>query len=600
MEFIHNRLALISVVGALGAVLLSGCVDNSYDLEDIDTTARVEVKDLTLPLNLTPVQLDDLVDLSSEECIEEINGEYVLIKSGTFSSDPITIEAIVANPTHVDPTPADQELPIFGGSPVDINPYDYGFNYTHYGVDKYIVDMESAAVDFDMSVTISSKDMSGNAVPAKYSDLSFRVPAGLYGYCVETGQKIDGPEDEPIIGFSGEYLANDGVFTFTYRVNRFNKAAAGAKFETDPATGDRTFSYPGSISFLGGKVQANNGGDNNMSGLVEIKFNLNTLRVLRFDGTVFYELQDLNAEQVVLNDLPDVLTQDANIILANPQIYLSVENPLADYGVQGSSGLTITPQRDGVDVDPQTIASMPTDLIIDAVAGTQNFCLTPDPDKLTSFYDAFANPAPKKFRMDQLGSILAGNGLPESLNIEFDSPRMLERKVHDFALGTSHGAVTGIYTFYAPLQFDNNSHIIYNETQSGWELDSDLEISKLSIKARVVSDLPVKVVLIAKAIDKDKQIIPGVSTASAEIKPGESDVVLEMTGAIRNLDGIEYTVKLLAEGDASVLKPTMSLNLSDLKVTVSGFYESTDDGDDDDDDDVYPDFNDSDYSDYYN
>lgn len=596
MEFIHNRLALTTAVGAVGAMLLSGCVDDSYDLENIDTTSRIEVKDLTLPLNLTPVQLDDLIDLSSEECIKEINGEYVLIKSGNFSSDPIRIEAITANPTNVDPMPAGEDLPIFGGVPVDIRPHDYSFNYIHYGVDKYIVDLESAIVDFDMTVTISAKNSAGDGIPSTFSDLSFRVPAGLYGYCVEEpDKKINGPEDTPVIVFNGNYPANDGVFTFTYHVNRFNKEAAGAKIELDPATGDRTFTYPGTISFLGGKIMADRG-NGETTGHVEINFGLNTLEVLKFTGTVYYDLQDLKAEHVVLDDLPDVLSQDANIILTNPQIYLSVENPLAKYGVEGASGLRITPHRDGVALDNTTVASMPSDLLIKGIAGQQNFCLTPDPDKVTSFYEAFANPEPQKFVLNNLGRILAGNGLPQSLDIEFKDARMLKKEVQGFTLGTELGAISGQYTFYAPLQFDKTSKVIYTDTQSGWDLGSELEISELTIKARVDSDLPVTVQLTAKAIDGDKNEIPGVVVSPVSVPTGESDIEIRMTGSIRNLDGIKYTVTLIADSDASVLKPTMSLNLTDIKVVVSGFYESTDDEDeDDDDDDVYTDFNNPEY-----
>ncbi len=581
MEFIHNRLALTAAVGAVGAMLLSGCVDDSYDLADIDSTTRIEVKDLTLPLNLTPVMLDSLVDLSSEESIEKINGEYVLIKSGTFSSKPIMIKAIVATIPDPEPMPAGENLPIYGGEPVPVTPCDYRFNYIYYGVDDYILDLESATVDFDMTVTISVKNSAGNGVSSTFSALSFRVPAGLYGYCVETGQKINGPADTPVITFTDDYVADNGVFTCTYHVERIVKDDAGITIAPDPATGDRTFYYPGTISFLGGKVKANNSGNGETTGHVAINFDLKTLEVFNLTGTIRYDLQDLDAEHVELDNLPEILTQDADITLSNPQIYMSVENPLADYGVRAATKLRITPYRDNVQTDASTIAYMPDSLFVEGTSGTQNFCLTPAPQNVTSFYAPFANPEPKKVLIENLGRILAGNRLPQSVGLEFEGSRMLKKHVRDFAIGTELGSFSGNYTLYAPLQFGNGSTIIYSDTQKGWGLDSDLVISRLAVKARVDSDLPVTVNLTAKAIDENGNEIPGVVVSPVTVEAGQSDIEILMTGDIRHLDGIKYTATILTTDDASVLDDTMSIKLSDIKVVVSGFYESSDDDDDD-------------------
>ncbi|MDE5657722.1 MAG: hypothetical protein K2I25_01540 [Muribaculaceae bacterium] len=40
---------------ALTTVALTGCVDDKYDLSDIDTTAGIKVNDLVVPVNIDAV-----------------------------------------------------------------------------------------------------------------------------------------------------------------------------------------------------------------------------------------------------------------------------------------------------------------------------------------------------------------------------------------------------------------------------------------------------------------------------------------------------------------------------------------------------------------
>lgn len=46
--------------GTLAAIALTACVDDKYDLSDIDTTVQVEVNDLTLPVNIDPFTMSSI------------------------------------------------------------------------------------------------------------------------------------------------------------------------------------------------------------------------------------------------------------------------------------------------------------------------------------------------------------------------------------------------------------------------------------------------------------------------------------------------------------------------------------------------------------
>ena len=96
-------------------MLLTGCIDNGYDLTDIDTTSEIKVNDLTLPVNLAPVTLSDIIAVGENEDdkVKEvtINGKtfYAVEETGSFSSDPLRIDPSAAlDPIY--PTSAEFEL----------------------------------------------------------------------------------------------------------------------------------------------------------------------------------------------------------------------------------------------------------------------------------------------------------------------------------------------------------------------------------------------------------------------------------------------------------------------------------------------------------
>ena len=45
------------------SLLLTGCFDDKYNLDDIDTNAEFKVKDLVVPVNLDEITLKSIIDL---------------------------------------------------------------------------------------------------------------------------------------------------------------------------------------------------------------------------------------------------------------------------------------------------------------------------------------------------------------------------------------------------------------------------------------------------------------------------------------------------------------------------------------------------------
>ncbi|MDE6424509.1 MAG: hypothetical protein K2K95_13960, partial [Muribaculaceae bacterium] len=86
---------LLGSLPLVALVSLTACVDDKYDLSDIDTTTEIKVKDLTLPVNIDEIKLGDIISVEDDSEFKEImvGGQkvYAVNKSGEFNSDPIEI-----------------------------------------------------------------------------------------------------------------------------------------------------------------------------------------------------------------------------------------------------------------------------------------------------------------------------------------------------------------------------------------------------------------------------------------------------------------------------------------------------------------------------
>lgn len=557
----HCKFAL-ATAGALSTMLFVGCTDDSYDLDNIDTTMQFEINDLTLPLNLAPIQFDDMVDLTDEECIDVVDGEYVLVKKGTFESEEINIRNIHSDAIDDGNDDYNQHIAsVVPGIAVPFLPYDYRFSYSYNNVDKYIKKIVSGKVDLTLSIHFDTRYDDGRPFVCEFNDLVLSLPKGFYG-TVSDGQVI-GPDSSNEVSISSATTDANGQMTISYHVTSFDFAQTGATLN------GQLFNLSTSMGIKAGTFRAVDGNGN--AGSIALDFTISELDVRTFTGCVYYMVENLDPEDLMLNNLPDVLTDEkSDIRLKNPQLYVKLANPLADYDVEASTGITITQIRpEGSDI---ITAQLVKPLEISAQQGQQNFCLSPiEPGKFIADFEGS-----KWNEMTNLGNIVSGKGLPEGLKINFIDPQMNETDVTDFRLGQNLGTVHGDYTFFAPLDLSNGSHIYYEDEASGWGLgggDEKMEISTLSLTADVVSNLPVAVTLSAKPIDENGLVITGVRMSTVDIPAfGKCPIEIRMDGTIIDLDGMKYTLTVKAGENTSALRPTQSLTLNNLKIRVSGKY----------------------------
>jgi hypothetical protein len=541
------------VIAATAALSLTACVDSKYDLSDIDTTTRIDVDNLTLPVNMNPVRLSSVLDLHDESIIREEDGQYVILRSGTFSSEAINIRAIDAAASPTERIDAQSTLTADHQGIITLGEVPHQFSYSYSNVDEYILAIDQANTDLTMSIQLGC---SGG--PATYTNVRLQMPRGLSGttslgtYNSSTG----------IITIANAY-APTGVIDVDFRVSAIDIAQSTAQFDTDA----RTFTYSDCLSLIGGKVAPTASVGQNVD--TWIQFSFSRLKVNSLSGEIYYDIKDLAAEEVNFDDIPDALNQDdTHLAIANPQIYISVENPLAHYGLSASTGLRLWQVRNG---QRSGSVALESPFTVGAVDGVQTFCLTPkEPtDK------KWLSPTLQTVNFPSLGDIAYGDGLPQSMVFDFVNPRMNSAHVSGFLLGQNLGKVTGSYTFYAPLALDPKSQIVYSEDETGWAADvEDLTVTSITITANVDNQLPVGAVFKAWPLDEQGNIMPGVTVEGAQLSPGSQDVEIHITGNIHGLDGVRYTATVTPDDSSQVLAPGMTLTATNIKVSVSGYYQT--------------------------
>lgn len=593
-----NKQMLLSIAAI---ALFTSCVDKDYDLDNVDTTVKVEVKDLVVPMNLDPIYLETILDLENHKRITEINGEFAVVEKGSFTSNSVMgVDPIKMNtPTVTFNTKTlDVKYPALESLPTDVVPTKDKYTIQELKDKGYLKDddilmsfvipastngeMSIKAENIDESVT-SIKELKFEPVTATINleipsikqlvknfnieDLYVELPRGL-----ETNDAHfkDGKLYYPT------FEVNDGKVKLPLEMEGINfdeSAKDGATFE------DHTFTYVKKCD-VEGKVnlKVKDFAANTLISKViveqtyncDIKFDKQIV-INEFSGGINYQLDEIKVNDMDLSGIPEVLCQTGTkVILDDPQIYLSVNNPIVakypECNVNPNVNFTLEPNP-AADETFKSGFNIPE--------ADNKLCLAPRSH--TKYYDS--NDACKYVPFESLSRILISKvdgepQLPSSLGITVNAG--VTQEVSKLKLDSNYGKVTGDYIFYAPLQLTDQSIVKYSTVEDGWNDDNlqNLTIDKMKVSFTLTDDVPFDVQFDIYPLDKEGNIIKGVSfspaTAPANAKNHAVETVL--SGVIQHLDG----VRIDAVGKAAsnqVLKPGMNFKVENLRVTVNGNYE---------------------------
>ena len=677
---LNTRILMLSAMATtLG---LASCVNEDYDLSNLDTTIGVKVNDLTLALNLDAITLDKVIDLNEgdqlKEVIDPATGEkvYAVLEDGSFESDPITINGFSTDAPVI--TPITDELPlkkineeVFNRLDAEIDKqtdnrintlalekaneeiarweqqiapmtlteeqkeqireqakeeadklrdaikeetrkdpvvrkqaqeiawanitddmvfakYDISNAETEFktqsdGVDKALRELTSIKATTKLSMNLKLTNLS-NILDVVVEDVRIKLPKGLDMKVVSDSNGKYDPQTG-ILDLGNVQLKN-GTYNLTLDVNGINVKDAGIKF-TAKNNAPGSFEFTEKVSIVSGQVQITKKSFLTGHTIFELPDeasyicspSMDAIEVKSVTGKIMYEIEKPNIDPVNMNDLPSILSdKETNIFLDNPQIYLSVSNPLAGDNLKAEVGLSLTALRDD---NTRKTYTLDEGALTIKPANEVEYCLSPkNPQKKykDDDYD-YSNAEFKGFK--DLSAILSGKGLPEKIEVNVENAKIPEQDVTDFELGRKLDPVKGNYLFYAPLTLGEGTIIAYRDTLDGWYDDDvmgKLTITGLKLTAKADSKLPVGAKLTAKPVNDKGQIIKGVEFTDVEIKQnGSQQIVFNMkSGKITakdHLDGIILNATIYQDqAEAGTLRPANSIDLTDIKVTVSGEY----------------------------
>ena len=576
----------------LAALLLTGCIDNKYDLDDLDTTTEIKVNNLVLPVNFDVVTLSDIITIDEDSKIKEIEIDgkkvYAVTETGDFHSDPIDVPGFTAPAPSVPKGEATFALPDVNGvasrrAPRDATRYNIlsftpqNVNFKAEGIDGSILDIEAIGCE-PLQISLAFRaDGVADILDLSLENLRFSFLKGLTIRNLPSGCSYDAASG--ILEVSEIDCGSDGVGTIAFMVDAIDLHAGGASYDYAAHRLDYNSEINITEGYLAASLKSSQAAIELPGNIgLSVETSVEALKATTFTGSLNYRLDGngLNISPVDLSDLPDFLAQEeTNLRLANPQIYLQVNNPLGEDHLKCQTGMTLTAVRG----DDRKSYSLDNNGVVeigyDKAAGPYNFVLSPS---IPSSPSADFAQGLEHVAFTGLSDVLSGNGLPKSIDIDLDDPQVPAQRVVDFRLDSSLPGIEGKYEFLAPLALkggDNGSVIVYRDRKDGWG-DEDVEkitIEVLEIEADVTSTIPLKAVLTATPIDVDGNLMNvNVEGGVIEANAQNQHIVLRTTGVVKRLDGISFEAVVRPANGDQAIGPDQTIELRNVKARVTGNY----------------------------
>lgn len=538
-------------ITALFVPVMVACVDSNYDLSDVDTTIRVDARDLVIPVNIDPISMESIITINPGDAIEVFDGQYAVVRDGEFDSDPILIPSIhlpspAISPTENVITVIPPSRAISGSVSYNIATTASDFTFSSSFVSPFIVSISEIGCNVSFSMRFAIIGLDNYIDRLSLSGLVIQMPKGLR-LTNDAGGTYDPLTGELSIP---DRIMTPGSLQISVTASSIDFAQAGGVYDYDQSA----ISLTGSLFIKKGIVEVDladlKPGISTLPQSMTLRtdYTLSDMDITTFSGRVKYTLDITDLTDIDLSDLPDVLAQEStNISLANPMLFLQIFNPLQQYSLFARTGLDIAAFH-GSQVSHYSLDNSYFQIGPDNADSYYNFCLSPQ--EPTVAVPEF--PAPAHVPFTSLSHVLSGKGIPGRLAISLVEPSMPEQSVSGLRLGSDLGRLSGKYKLVAPLSFLDGSTVTYTHTVDGWgseDLD-DLTVTALDVNLDISTDVPVEVEFSGYPIDKNGKPIPGVTIESTVIPAAAKNhpVTLHVTGEFSHLDGITFTAVATADG----------------------------------------------------
>lgn len=579
---LFKHLLVTGMLCAGTTLLFTGCIDDSYDLDKVDLTMKLNTDGLGVKLGNTDlIALADILD-EDETVKTEANGLYYLVKDGTsnfnvkvdnmttsFNDTKLDMNTPVLQYNDVYEQLRDAGIPVTHGStlPIPANFEMHGSAEGDQEVDFKITDVSDVkqvkTIDLQKSkvaltLTEANQPASLNLGVTHLKNVRLYLPKFLGVTDVAPGWELK--EGNVLV-----YTLNGG--TYNYNRNNpeicsvyLNKVALDQTEHKGKVENGGIELTPNELNVRmtaeqvyfenrAGRELSMNEGDQ-ASVRLDIKVPNNVLNISQVTG-IFNPAIDPDNERIdVSNDLPDFLQdKDVRIVATNPTIRFHANMSTLPVGIDMRGTLTAV-KENGAFENGATTKVVKLDKGVMEM-GRDNYVYycnqgnTPyDPEGAKAGAATVKNTA-------NIGDLITE--LPDYLEVDLKNNQInVKNEYYTVQLGRDYH-VDADYSVFVPFEFDRGLKVVYNDSTESMHSDlKDLSATgTLEVMADAYNTIPLELLVGLKAVDVDGNELPvEFNTAEAHVAPGDGSTYT-MNGEVKQRSGSEVMtpIKITAKLD---------------------------------------------------
>lgn len=578
---LFKHLLVTGMLCAGTTLLFTGCIDDSYDLDKVDLTMKLNTDGLGVKLGNTDlIALADIID-EDETVKTEANGLYYLVKDGTsnfnvkvdnmttsFNDTKLDMDAPVLQYNDVYEQLRDAGIPVTEGSTLPI-PADFEMHGSAEGnqkIDFSITDVkdvtEVKTIDLykskvALTLTEANSRPELNLGVTRLKNIRLYLPKFLGVTDVAPGWELK----------EGNVLVYKNGGIYNYNRNKpeicsvyLNKVALdqtknegkveNGNIELTPAelnirmTAEQVYFENRAGRELSMKV------DDQASVRLDIQVPNNVLNINQVTGKFNPAINPDNERIDVSSDLPDFLQdKEVRIVATNPTIRFHANMSTLPVGIDMRGTLTAV-KENGAFENGATTKVVKLDKGVMEM-GRDNYVYycnqgnTPyDPEGAKAGAATVKNTA-------NIGDLITE--LPDYLEVNLKNNQInVKNEYYTVQLGRDYH-VDADYSVFVPFEFDRGLKVVYNDSTESMHSDlKDLSATgTLEVMADAYNTIPLELLVGLKAVDVDGNELPvEFNTAEAHVAPGDGSTYT-MNGEVKQRSGSEVMtpIKITAKLD---------------------------------------------------
>lgn len=539
----HSLLKHFFLTGALcagSALVLSSCIDDSYDLDKVDLTMGLGSDGLSVTLgNTEKIRLGDLLDLDESVKLDGKNTFY-LVEDGNTNFDVkvdkvhtnLNSTTLKTNEKVLSYEKARQQLASLGISiPTGgVLPIPAGQSFTSGAEGDESIDFKVNGITGISHInTLYLQSNNGGIPKVALSIIEKRSSPNIkFGVSKLEKMSITLPEFMHVTHLSNGWTRNGRVITCASMDYHMGTPICEVTFDeasldATPVNGELQLTPEQlNIHMKGGctfkSTAAFSMGEHDYAD-VELNINMGNegLDVYKVKGVFNPEINPENSVIDIKESLPDFLTDDAVVIKAsNPTIRFDANLSSIPVGVQ----LGNEPQGRLIELTAekgteQKSVNLPYATIENGKVNTIYYYQGSSPYDPAGQLIAGA----QQKATPNLGTLI--EKLPDQITVKMDDHRLeVKNQEYTVELGRNYNATVN-YNVFVPFTFDKGFTIVYNDSTDSMNDDLKKYAAKgIEIKAEAQNAVPLDLIVGIEAKDVNGQVIDGIKFNDVTVPAG--------------------------------------------------------------------------------